>query len=154
VLLQRGAPGCRGAQLGHASWPEPIEPVEPLGAERGHPGHDDHTQDAFLKQRGARQGVRTAAGMTHDREPVDAQHVGDCGGVVGRRRHVPVWAGGRPAVSGPVVRYPADAEPVRGREKWLGGRPDVRRAVVPEDGEPGVRVIRARVVRVQRAAVA
>src|SRR5215207_10715103 len=31
VLLQRSAPGCCCAQLGHTSWPEPFEPVEPLG---------------------------------------------------------------------------------------------------------------------------
>src|SRR5215204_5981532 len=92
--------------------------------------------------------------MTHDREPLDAQRIGDCAGVAGRRRHVPVWAGGRPAVAGTVVRYPADAEPVRGREKWLGRRPYVRRAVVPEDSEPAVHVARPRVVGVQRAAVA
>ena len=51
-------------------------------------------------------------------------------------------------------RYPTDAEPVCVREKWLRGRSDVRRAVVPEDGEPAVRVMRASVVGVQRAAVA
>ena len=95
------APGCRYAQLGHASWSEPFEPVEPLGTERGHPGHDDHTQDAFRKQRGTCQGMRTAAGMTHEREPLDALSIGDCGGVGGRRRHVPVWARSRPAVGGP-----------------------------------------------------
>jgi hypothetical protein len=130
------APGCRYAQLGHASWSEPFEPVEPLGTERGHPGHDDHTQDAFRKQRGTCQGMRTATGMTHEREPLDALSIGDCGGVGGRRRHVPVWAGGRPVVAGAGVRYPADAEPGRGREKGLWGGADVRRAVVPEDGEP------------------
>jgi hypothetical protein len=92
--------------------------------------------------------------MTHDREPVDPQRIGDCGGVGGRRRHVPVWARGRPVVSWSVIGHPADAEPVRGREKGLWGRADVRRAVVPEDGKPAVRVIRTSVVRVQRAAVA
>jgi len=35
-----------------------------------------------------------------------------------------------------------------------GGRADVRRAVVPENGEPADCVVRASVVRVQRAAVA
>ncbi len=66
----------------------------------------------------------------------------------------PGLGGGRPAVARPIIRYPADAESVRGREKWLGGRSDVRRAVVPEDGEPAVFVVRARIVRVQRATVA
>src|SRR5215203_6992903 len=62
--------------------------------------------------------------------------------------------GGRPAVSGPVVGDPSYAEPVRSREKWFGGRPDVGRAVVPEDGEPTSCVIHSSVVGVQRAAVA
>jgi hypothetical protein len=47
VILQRGAPGRRRAQLGRAAWTEPFEPVEPLSAERGHPGHDDRAKDAF-----------------------------------------------------------------------------------------------------------
>ena len=45
-------------------------------------------------------------------------------------------------------------EPSCGREKGLGRRADVRRAMVPENGEPAVRVIRARVVHMQRATVA
>jgi len=72
VLLQRGSPCRRRAQLGRATRPESLESVEPLGAERGHPGHADHAQDAFRQQRAACQGVRTAAGMAHDREAVDA----------------------------------------------------------------------------------
>src|SRR5215212_9837539 len=56
--------------------------------------------------------------------------------------------------SGRVVGDPSYAEPVRSREKWFGGRPDVGRAVVPEDGEPTSCVIRSSVVGVQRAAVA
>ena len=154
VLLQRGAPGGRRSQLGRAARAESFEPVEPLGAKRCHPGHYDRAKDAFRKQRGARQGVRATAGMAHDREPVDAQRVGDRSRVGGRRRHVPVRAGGRSPVAGPVVRHPADAEPGRGWEKGLGGRTDVRRAVVPENGEPAVRPVRARVVHVQCATVA
>ena len=49
---------------------------------------------------------------------------------------------------------PSGCRAGRGCEKGPGGRADARGAVVPEDGEPAVRPVRARVVHVYRAAVA
>ena len=153
MLLECCTPGRRHAQLGRPTHSEPFEPIEPLGAERRRPGHADHAEDAHGQQRFARPGVRTALGISHDREPVDAQGVGDGGGVAGRRRHTPVRARGRAAVPGPVVGHPADAEFFRGGAEGLGGRADVERTVVSEDGEPAVPVFPACVVGVQRSAV-
>jgi hypothetical protein len=92
--------------------------------------------------------MRAAAGVAHDREPLDAQRVGDARDVIGRRCHIPVSVRGRSTVAGPVVGHPADAEPGRSREKGLRRRAYVRCAMVPEDGEPAVRIVRARVVHV------
>jgi hypothetical protein len=61
--------------------------------------------------------------------------------------------GRRPAVAGPVVGDPAEAESLHIREERFGWRADVRGAVVPEDGEPIVRAFRGGVVRVQRPTV-
>ena len=84
VGLERRASGgggaiLRGARGGHAR-----EPVQALGAERGRPRYADRGQDPPGPDRGAGQGVRAAARITHDRELVDAQRAGDAGDV-GRR---------------------------------------------------------------------
>jgi hypothetical protein len=82
IVLQRCAsPG--GEQFRRAGGRHAREPVKPLDAERSQPGHADHAQDAFWQQRAARQGVRTTAGMAHDREQIDAQRIGDAGDVGG-----------------------------------------------------------------------
>jgi hypothetical protein len=76
--------GGGGAILRGVSGSHAREPVQALGAERGRPRHADCGQDTPGPDRGAGQGVRPAARITHDREPVDAQRVGDAGDV-GRR---------------------------------------------------------------------
>jgi hypothetical protein len=51
------------------------------------------------------------------------------------------------------MRDPADAPLGRGGEQRLGRRAGVRRAVMPEDSQPGGAVTGAGVVNVQRAPV-
>src|SRR5215211_4322729 len=108
VVLQRRASLGGGAQLRRAGGGHAREPVEPLGVVGGQAGRTDRGQDPLGQQRGAGQRVRGPAGMAHDREPLNAQRVGDAGHVGGRRRHVPAWVGRGSAVAGPVVRHPAD----------------------------------------------
>jgi hypothetical protein len=76
----------------------------------------------------------STVGISHEREPVDAQGVGDRGCVAGRRSHVPLRARSRSAVTGLFVGHPADGEYFGGEEEGLGGRADLERTVVPEDG--------------------
>jgi hypothetical protein len=51
------------------------------------------------------------------------------------------------------MRDPADAALGRGGEQRLGRRACVRRAVVPEDSQPGGAVTAARIVNMQRAPI-
>jgi hypothetical protein len=87
---------------------------------------------------------------TPKRTPVCARPAG-LTGVAGRRHVVPARTRSGPAVSGPVMRHPADAP--RGREQGLGRCAGVRRAVMSEDGEPGGAVTGAGVVNMQGAPV-
>jgi hypothetical protein len=154
MVLQRRAPLGGGAQLRRAGGGHPREPVEPLGVVRGQAGPADRGQDPLWQQRGAGQRVRGPAGMAHDREPLNAQHVGDAGHVGGRRRHVPAWVGRGSAVAGPVVRHPADPALGGSWEQGLRRRANVGRAVVPEHRQAALGTIGQGVVRVQRAPVA
>lgn len=103
---------------------------------------------------GACQGVRGAAGMTHDRDLPDAQGIHDHAHVGDRRSKIATWVTGRSAVPGPVIRHPADAALRTGREQRLRGRTDVRRAVVPDDGEVGIDALGQGVIDAEDAAVA
>ena len=60
----------------------------------------------------------------------------------------------RSAVSGPVIRHPADAKLGGSRKQRLGRRAGVRRAMVPENSKASVGIIFAGVVNMQRAPVA
>jgi hypothetical protein len=94
--------------------------------------------------------VRAAAGVAHHREGGDAQRVGDRGGAVGGRRHVPAGAARRAAVSGPIEGQPADSETLGRVEQRPRRRTDVGGAVVPENGKASIAV---GVVGVERVAV-
>jgi hypothetical protein len=65
------------------------EPIQAVGFERGQARHADRTDHVFWEQRGARQRVRTAAGVTHDGELLDAELIGDTPDVGRRRRGEP-----------------------------------------------------------------
>jgi hypothetical protein len=52
------------------------------------------------------------------------------------------------------MRHPADAQPGGGREQRLGRRAEVRRAVVPENGQTGTGVAGVGVVDVQPPPIA
>jgi hypothetical protein len=53
-------------------------------ANRGGARQANHAGHAAGEQRGTREGVRSAAGGSHDREPIDAERVGQLGDVVRR----------------------------------------------------------------------
>ena len=94
VLLLRRAPGGGGAQRGRAGGAMPANQSRPSAPNGARPATLTTASDPAGQQRGAGQGVRAAAGVAHDREPVDAQRVGDRGDVGGGRRHVPARARG------------------------------------------------------------
>jgi hypothetical protein len=89
--------------------------------------------------------------MTHDREPLDAQGAGDGGNIKSRRRQVAARSTSRSAVPRPVVRDPPQAELGGVREQRLGRRAEIRRAVMPEDGEAAIRITGGGVVDVEPA---
>jgi hypothetical protein len=84
VGLKRRVSGGGGAILRGVGGGHAREPVQALGAERGRPRYADRGQEPPGQDRGAGQGVRAAPRITHDREPVDAQRVGDAGDVTRR----------------------------------------------------------------------
>jgi hypothetical protein len=64
-----------------------------------------------------------AAGMAYDREPVDAQRIGDAGDVGSRRRHFPAWLRRRSAVSGRSCDTQRMPRPAAAAISGSGGAP-------------------------------